>query len=219
LAEKIAGQRWARFFWLFAGFTIFAGILIISTRISPSQLAGIALAFVIWQSLRGIPRNQAAAAAALLLGAYVVAYRLEPFQFMPEGERFSWMPFLSFMRGSIDTDVQAFFEKFFLYGGLIWLLVQAGMAARTASFLVAAGLLATSGVEIFLPDRSAEVTDALLALAAGWIVSRGEVDGFRGTRAASLSDHLTIDAPSDPVDEAEQAAAVRLGAAYESAAE
>ena len=126
---------------------------------------------MIWRLLRGVPRAQAAGAAALLLGAYVVAYRLEPFQFMPEGERFSWMPFLSLMRGSIDTDIQAFFEKFFLYGGLIWLLVQAGMATRMASFLAAAGLLATSGVEMFLPNRSAEVTDALLALAAGWIVA------------------------------------------------
>ena len=213
LAEKIAGPRSGRFYWLFAGFTVLAGILMISTRISVSQIAGIALAFAVWRSLRGIPRAQAAGAAALLLGAYVIAYRLEPFQFMPEGERFSWMPFLSLMRGSIDTDVQAFFEKFFLYGGLIWLLVQAGMGTRTASFLVAAGLLATSGVEMFLPDRSAEVTDALLALASGWIVSTGEVGGFKGAKSASLSDHLVV---PNPVDDAEQAP---LRAAYETAAE
>ncbi len=213
LTEKIAGLRSGRLYWLFAAFTVSAGILVISTRISVAQVAGIALAFVIWRLLRGIPRAQVAAAAALLLGGYIIAYRLEPFQFMPEGERFSWMPFLSLMRGSIDTDVQAFFEKFFLYGGLIWLLVQAGMATRIASLLVAVGLLATSGVEIFLPNRSAEVTDALLAMASGWIVSTGEVGGFKSAKSASLSDHLVI--PS-PVDDPEQA---QLRAAYETAAE
>lgn len=212
LTEKIAGPRSGRLYWFFAGFTLFAGILVISTRISVSQVAGIALAFAIWRLLRGVPRAQAAGAAGLLLGAYVVAYRLEPFQFMPEGERFSWMPFLSLMRGSIDTDVQAFFEKFFLYGGLIWLLVQAGMAMRMASFIVAAGLLATSGVEMFLPDRSAEVTDALLALASGWIVSTGEVRGVKGARSASLSDHLVV---PDSVGQ-EQA---QLRTAYGTAAE
>ncbi len=220
LAEQIAGRRWGRFYWLFVAFTMFAGILIISTRISMPQLVGTILAFVIWRSLLGIPRNQAAGAAALLLGAYVVAYRLEPFQFMPEGERFSWMPFLSLMRGSIDTDVQAFFEKFFLYGGLIWLLIQAGMAARIASLLVAAALLATSGVEVFLPHRSAEVTDAVLAIAAGWIVSRGKSGGLLGgKRAPSLSDHLTGGALSQPADQSGQTAIMQLQTAYDTAAE
>ncbi len=219
LTEKIAGPRAGRFYWLFAGFALLSAILVISTRISISQVAGIALAFAIWWTLRGIPRARAAGAAALLLGAYVVAYRLEPFQFMPEGERFSWMPFLSLMRGSIDTDVQAFFEKFFLYGGLIWLLVQAGMAVRTASALVAVGLLVTSAIEVFLPNRSAEVTDALLALAAGWIVSRGGTGGLERARSTTLSDRLAMRGSSSPVDDAEQAAAAPLRAAYETAAE
>lgn len=166
LADAIAGRRGARFYWLFAGATFFASILILFTWITVAQVAGIALAFVIWRMIG----RRATAVAAGLFGVYIVLYRLEPFRFDPYAEHFSWLPFLSFMRGSIDTDVQAFCEKFFLYGGLIWLLGRSGVGIRLASLSTAMLLLATSGLEAIIPGRSAEVTDALLALAAGWIV-------------------------------------------------
>jgi VanZ family protein len=166
LSDAIAGRRGARFYWLFAGATFVASILILFTWITAAQIAGIALAFVSW---RMMGRRRAAVAAGLL-GAYIVLYRLEPFRFDPYAEHFSWLPFLSFMQGSINTDVQAFCEKFFLYGGLIWLLGRAGVGIRLATLSTAMLLLATSGLEAIIPGRSAEVTDALLALAAGWIV-------------------------------------------------
>ena len=50
------------------------------------------------------------------------------------------MPFLSLMQGSINIDVMAFLEKFFLYGGTIWLFAEAGLRLRPAALLVAASL-------------------------------------------------------------------------------
>ena len=167
LADAIAGPRGARFYWLFAGATFVASILILFTWINVAQIAGVVLAFLVWR-LVGARR---ATVAAGLLGAYLVLFRLEPFQFDVTDEHFSWMPFLSFMRGSIDTDVQSFCEKFFLYGGLIWLMARAGVGLRLATGSVAMLLLATSAIEAIIPGRSAEVTDALLALAAGWAIS------------------------------------------------
>jgi VanZ family protein len=167
LIEKIVGPaRSPAMFRRFAGFILFAGILIISTWISVSQILGMMLAYCLWRVLRLWPRVLTVA-ATLALGVYVTAFRLEPFTLVDVGGHYGWMPFLSFMHGSIDLDVQSFFEKFFLYGALIWLLAQAGMALRLASGLVAVVLLVTSIIQIYMPGRSAEITDAVLALIIG----------------------------------------------------
>ena len=61
------------------------------------------------------------------------------------------------------------FFKFFLYGSLIWLLTQAGWRLRSAILSTALILFITSEAERFLPGRSAEITDALMALVIGSI--------------------------------------------------
>lgn len=167
LIEKIVGPtKSAAMFRRFAGFTLLASLIIISTWISLSQLSGMALAYLLWRAIRHQPRAPVVVAATLL-GFYVVAFRLAPFDFAAVEGHYGWMPFLSFMQGSIDLDVQSFFEKVFLYGGLIWLLGQAGMGLRVAYSAVAGVLLLASVAEIYLPGRSAEITDAILALVIG----------------------------------------------------
>ena len=63
----------------------------------------------------------------------------------------------------------SFLEKFFLYGAAIWLLTRAGLRLGTATLLIALTLFVTSQAERFLPGRSAEVTDAIMALLIGAI--------------------------------------------------
>ena len=100
----------------------------------------------------------------MMFGATVIAQRLEPFQFTTHSVPFGWIPFRSFMQGSIEINVLAFLEKFFLYGGWIWLMMEAGMNRRLAAAIVAGILLATSIAEMWLPQRSAEITDPVMAL-------------------------------------------------------
>jgi hypothetical protein len=174
LIEKMVGdERAGALIKRFAGFLILSCVMVISTRVTLAQILGIVLAFGIWQIL---PTFRARIGiAATLMAVNVLAFRLEPFQFSEVAGRYSWMPFLSFMLGSIEIDVQAFFEKFFLYGSLIWLLAEAGLAARFGALFVAALLLITSGLEMFIPGRSAEITDAILALAIGAFIRAVEV--------------------------------------------
>jgi hypothetical protein len=164
MLERVGGPRLgARLFWRFAGFIFLSSVLIISTWISLSQIAGLMVAWFVWRMLAPWPRAQIVV-TAWLMTAYLVAFRLAPFNFADEPNAYGWVPFFSFMQGSIDNDVQAFFEKSFLYGGAIWLLVEAGMALRPATWLVSGLLLAASFADIYVPGRSAEVTDAVLAL-------------------------------------------------------
>jgi hypothetical protein len=135
------------------------------------------------------------------MGINIVLFRLEPFVFSAAPGPYSWMSFLSFMQGSIDLDVQSFFEKFFLYGRLIWLLSEAGLATRLSTLGVSAALLLASFVQVFVPGRSAEITDAILALGAGEFLralETGAADRMRRgmlfgeTRTASLTEQLKI---------------------------
>jgi hypothetical protein len=71
------------------------------------------------------------------------------------------------MQGSISVNIQAFCQKFYEYGGLIWLLNRTGMGLPIGTLLTAALLLITSVAECWLPGRSAEVTDSIMALALG----------------------------------------------------
>jgi VanZ family protein len=185
MIEKIAGDRGASgLIGRFAAFLIFSSVLVISTRVTAAQIAGIVVAFAIWRILPTWRARVVIAAATM--GIYVVVFRLDPFVFSDSSGPYSWMPFLSFMQGSIDIDVESFFEKFFLYGGLIWLLAEAGMATRLATLLVAAIVLGASFAEVFIPGRSAEITDAILALATGEFIRALEVGAVDRARYRSM---------------------------------
>ena len=58
----------------------------------------------------------------------------------------------------------SFCEKVFLYGSVLFLLTEAGARLGLSALLVASCLFATSWLETYLPGRSAEITDAVMAL-------------------------------------------------------
>ncbi len=171
LIEAIIGRRRSALLApLFAVFVLSARVLIISTILGAAEVVGAAIAVCAWPLLLGLNRRLRAALVFALLAGYVVMERLEPFQFQPFARPFGWVPFNSFMNGSVEVDVLSFMEKSFLYGSLLFLLGKVGVVAWLAAVLVAAMLLGTSWAETFLPDRSAEITDALMTLmiAAGF---------------------------------------------------
>jgi VanZ family protein len=165
LIEAIFGRRRSAVLApLFAAFILSARVLIISTILSAAEVVGALVAVCLWPLFLGLNQRLRTALVFLLLGSYVVMERLEPFQFEPFARPFGWVPFNSFMNGSIEVDVLSFLEKCFLYGSLLFLLGRAGMRPAFAAILVAGTLLATSWAETYLPDRSAEITDALMTL-------------------------------------------------------
>jgi len=161
---------------LFAAGVLFSKILIISTSLSVAEIAGALVAYLIWIVFRPLPKT-CLGVTIIMFGLMVVAQRLEPFLFMMPPVPFGWIPFRSFMQGSIEVDVLSFLEKFFLYGSLIWLLMEGRFRRSVATTLVAATLLVTSIAEMYLPGRSAEITDSLMAIAIAVVfafVTRGD---------------------------------------------
>ncbi len=165
LIEAIFGRRRSAVLApLFVVFILCARVLIISTILEAEEVVGAAVAICLWPLLLTVNHRLRAGLLFLLLGGYVVIERLQPFAFEPFARPFEWVPFNGFMTGSIEIDVLSFLEKCFLYGGLLFLLRSAGMRLALAAIVVAGMLLATSWAETYLPDRSAEITDALMTV-------------------------------------------------------
>ena len=148
-----------------------AKVLVIGVVIRLADPVGAGLALIIWLFLLLFPVRLRIGVAGLVLCAYVVGLRLEPFTFQAVAHEFGWIPFHSFLYGSLELNVVSFLEKAFLYGALIWLLHRSGLRLAVSTGLVATTLFLTSWAETYLPDRSAEITDALMALLIGAIIA------------------------------------------------
>jgi hypothetical protein len=184
----IYGMRgWRLLFPWLAGAEFLARIVVVSTNLKLTDIAGAAAGFATWLLLCRLPGRFSILSAAFF--ALIVILRLAPFDFEPPGRPFGWLPFYSMMYGSIGVAIQALCEKSYLYGGLIWLWCRAGMTLSLATALTALLLFVTSYAETCLPGRSAEITDAVLALAIGGVFHGlpGEVFARRRLPANSRS--------------------------------
>ena len=169
LMDQVAGGRKSLVFVAFLMAFVFAAkVLIVSLAVTLPEVVGATLAYAFWITISGCPRI-AAPVVAVILCAAITMLRLEPFNFRATPGIFSWLPFRGFLGGSLEINIASFFEKFFLYGSLVWIAVQAGLSFRVATLLVTALLFSTSLAEVYLPGRSAEITDALIALMTGVI--------------------------------------------------
>jgi len=145
LIEAVAGAASAgRWFAILAGFILAAKIVIVDNAPGSADIAGACVAYVLWLLLfRRAPARHAL--LALLFAAMLVALRLSPSA--PHG--LGWL---------------ALAEKLFLYGGLIWLLMRAGLRPLFATGAAAALLLA---IGLSHAHGPAAATEGLLALGAG----------------------------------------------------
>jgi len=159
-------------FWLFLPVTLLyfaAQILIVGQTLSLAEILGAFAALVLCPLVMprygrfGIP------AVAGLLMTIVIMSRVLPWQLAAKVKAFQWIPFFGFLHGSLQFDVIAFSQKFYLYGAMLLLLLRVGMGLKSAVALLCAVLLATSLMQMFLVDRSAEITDTVLALSVGLI--------------------------------------------------
>jgi VanZ family protein len=164
ITALVGPRRSAMLAPMFSACVLAARVLIVNTVLSVAEIAGAAAAICLWPIMLALPHRRRAAALFVLLGAAVIVERLQPFQFQPVARDFGWIPFRSLMAGSIAVNVMAFFEKSFLYGSLLYLFTEAGGRLRAGAFIVAGALFATSWAETYLPGRSAEITDLIMAL-------------------------------------------------------
>ena len=73
-----------------------------------------------------------------------------------------------------QTGIQVLIAKAFYYATAIWLLRAGGMRIHRATLLVALVLAAVEAAQTYLPGRTPEITDPILAILLGlalWILA------------------------------------------------
>ena len=164
------GVRLSMGFVLLAVFAFFAAkASIIGQVLTLQELAGAALALVLSPLVLGRFARFGVPFAAAALLVIVTLTRVLPWDFAEVSTPFQWIPFYGFMHGSETVNALSFAEKFFLYGTAILLMVRAGLKLPVAVGLECLVLFGTSLLQTQMVGRSAEISDAVLALIMGLI--------------------------------------------------
>jgi VanZ family protein len=142
---------------------------IISRQPAPAELLGAATGFLLFATLaaaivRAPQATRIVSASFLLL---LIVRGLAPFHFVPQPHYFTWTPFGGFLNMDWQQGMIVILEKLFYYGAAIWLLRAAGLRLAFATAIVAAVLMAIEIAQIWIPGRTAELTDPILAILIG----------------------------------------------------
>lgn len=141
-----------------------AQVILFGFALSPGQVWSGPLAVLLWSTVVWRLPSRGAIVAALF-ALQVILGALKPFHFLSEPRHFQLIPFLSFLRDARDSGARSFLEKAFTYGTLVWLMVRAGFRLGLAACWTTALVLILRVAQIYLPGRSAEISDAIITLA------------------------------------------------------
>lgn len=172
--------------WFAAGLLLRSGVLRWGTGLAVSLFLVPAQLFILTRQPLPVQMVGAVAGVALFafarrLGPSIAAWGfvavllirgLVPFHLSAQAQTFDWIPFEGFLNTDWQYAIQLFLEKLFYYGTAIWLLRQAGFRWLIATAWVCGVLATIEIVQIHLPGRTAEITDPLLALLAGFGLRR-----------------------------------------------
>ena len=140
-----------------------AELFILDNTISANNVAGAALAVALWWLLLHRVPARASCLAALLV-ALLVLQGLAPFELRGTPASFHWAPFAGALDGNMATAVISMLEKLFLYGSLIWLLLESRVGWAKAAVAAAGTLALIEAAQTRFAGHTPEITDPLLAL-------------------------------------------------------
>jgi VanZ family protein len=146
-----------------AVFVILARLAIPGAAMTGNDLAGAVLGVLAWVFVLSKMHSRALIVSGLFAG-FVIVDALRPFTFLPSPREFGWTPFLSFIDGPRGNASRVFLEKTFTYGSLLWLFTRSGLAWLPATLSAASLVFVLRIIQVWLPGRSAEITDVLMVL-------------------------------------------------------
>lgn len=167
-AGRIGLKAWPRAprWWLFIAALLTGGqLFIVGRQPLPAEMAGAIIGAIVFTGVG--TRMGAAGFAAWLFLAAILLRGLMPFHPSPLPQDFSWIPFRASLESDWQQGIATLLDKAFWYFAAVWLVHDSGVRLRTSAMWVAQLLAAIEIAQIWLPGRTPEITDPLLALAAG----------------------------------------------------
>lgn len=102
--------------------------------------------------------------------AAILLRELEPFRLAQVPHTFSWVPFAATFQGERQPATIVLFGKVFFYGVAIWLGHARGWSYRRAGLTIVGLLAMLEWVQRYLPGRTPEITDPVLALLVAFVL-------------------------------------------------
>jgi len=143
-----------------------ARLMVASRSLAWSDIVGAAAAYGAWLCL---PQLWVRRVAPVLLTAALILSELSPFHFAAKqgAHVFTWVPFRGLFWSTWQAGFVVLFRKSFWYGSVLWLWRASGRSLAGATAIAAAALLLLEQVQVYLPGRTPEITDAVLAVLMG----------------------------------------------------
>ena len=157
-----------------AGRILFAG-----TALEAPEIGGMALALALAPFALRLPPPRLALLLACALIVSVAIEGLAPFDFQLAQDRFAFLPFGESLTQYRAANLPDMFLRCFVNGALVWLMVQGGLSVPAATGVGAGVVFSIELLQTWLPAKTAELTDPLLATAAGGLIALFESDRRR----------------------------------------
>ncbi|HEY7753045.1 MAG TPA: VanZ family protein [Steroidobacteraceae bacterium] len=146
-------------------------VLCAGLALDPAEVAGMAGALALAPLLARLAPDRAASALAAALVVTIAIQGLAPFDFQLAQDRFALLPFAESLIQYRAASLTDMFLRCFTNGALVWLLVRGGLPALPATAAGAGLVFAVELLQTWLPGHTAEITDPLLAIAAGGLIA------------------------------------------------
>lgn len=143
-------------------------VVIFGLSLSADYLCAAFAAWLIAQRLFNAEEQQSLkAGCGLGFLAWITFSQLQPFHFQSPAAPMNWLPFGPLIESTRGAAVPILARKLLLYSTPIWMLSKGWNSLGKATALVTFVLAVTELVQPYLPGRTPESTDPVLALAAG----------------------------------------------------
>jgi len=157
--------------------TQFGRIVIVGKTVNPAELVALAAMFLVLPFMRRVPTARRLLVLSLALAGVILLQGLEPWHLDATAHAFSWVPFKNSLSDALEINISVLLEKCFWYASLVWLLTQRSGALAASAVATTLLVAAIEFVQMWLPGRSAEITDPLLVLAAAGLLGLMGADG------------------------------------------
>lgn len=144
---------------------LLARFFIVTRQPLPADFVGALAGLALFQAI-GAKSGPARLIISVGFLAILLIGGLSPYHFAA-ARTFSWRPFGAFLAMDWQAGLRVLLEKLYYYGAAVWLLREAGLRLRASVLTVAVLLAAIEIAQVWLPGRTPEITDPILALLSG----------------------------------------------------
>lgn len=146
-------------------------LIIVDTSLSLSAVLGHLCGVIAWYGMARIDTDRRSALVVVALIAAYSVQALSPFSLKIEPSSFGFLPFEGMLQGSMLDNARSLATSLLLFGSILLLLRDSGSKTSVTSIGLAFWVLLLEAMQLFIASRSASITEPLLVLIAGFLVT------------------------------------------------